>query len=197
MSLNDVRRGSCDKRVSIRKSGYFSMNSGRCMRVSSCGRTNLTRTHGRALAGTRLVAKVPYGHWKSTTFVGVMGLRGWVAPLTIDGALNGELFRAYIEQQLAPQLLPGDVLILDNLSSHKVAGVRAALQRVGADVLYLPPYSPDFNPIEQAFSKPKRLLRSAGARTVDALWHACGDLLTKFTADEFQNYLAHCGYRYS
>ena len=96
-----------------------------------------------------------------------------------------------------PQLLPGDVLILDNLSSHKVAGVRAALQRVGADVLYLPPYSPDFNPIEQAFSKLKRLLRSAGARTVDTLWHACGDLLTKFTANEFQNYLAHCGYRYS
>ena len=161
-------------------------------------KTNFTRTHGRSLEGTRLVAKVPYGHWKSTTFVGALGLRGWVAPLVIDGALNGELFRAYVEQQLAPQLSKGDILILDNLACHKVAGVRAALQRVGADVLYLPPYSPDFNPIEQAFSKLKRLLSSAAARTVDALWHACGAELAKFHPGEFQNYLAHCGYkRYS
>ncbi len=159
-------------------------------------KTNFTRTHGRSLEGTRLVAKVPYGHWKSTTFVGALGLRGWVAPLTIDGALNGELFRAYVEQHLAPQVSPGDVLILDNLSSHKVAGVREALQKVGADVLYLPPYSPDFNPIEQAFSKLKRLLRSAGARTVDALWEACGRELNKFTPTEFRNYLTNSGYRY-
>ena len=160
-------------------------------------KTNLTRTHGRSLCGTRLVAKVPYGHWKSTTFVAALGLRGWVAPLTIDGALNGELFLAYVEQHLAPQVSPGDVLILDNLSCHKVAGVRESLQRVGADVLYLPPYSPDFNPIEQAFSKLKRLLRSAAPRTVDALWQACGAELSKFTTTEFHNYLAHCGYRYS
>ena len=139
-------------------------------------KTNFTRTHGRSLEGTRLVAKVPYGHWKSTTFVGALGLRGWVAPLVIDGALNGELFRAYVEQQLAPQLSKGDILILDNLACH----------------------SPDFNPIEQAFSKLKRLLRSAAARTVDALWHACGAELAKFHPGEFQNYLAHCGYkRYS
>jgi len=118
-------------------------------------KTNFTRTHGRSLEGTRLVAKVPYGHWKSTTFVGALGLRGWVAPLVIDGALNGELFRAYVEQQLAPQLSKGDILILDNLACHKVAGVRAALQRVGADVLYLPPYSPDFNPIERLWLRLK------------------------------------------
>ncbi len=159
-------------------------------------KTNLTRTHGRALQGTRLVEKVPYGHWKSTTFVGALGLRGWVAPLVIDGALDGKLFRAYVEQQLAPQLSPGDVLILDNLSSHKVAGVVAAVERVGAKVLYLPPYSPDFNPIEQAFSKLKRLLRSVAARTVDALWSACGTELSKFTSSEILNYLMHCGYRY-
>lgn len=160
-------------------------------------KTTLTRTHGRSLQGTRVVEKVPYGHWKSTTFIGGLGLRGWVAPLVIDGALNGPLFRAYVEQHLAPQLSPGDVLILDNLSSHKVAGVRPALQRVGADVLYLPPYSPDFNPIEQAFSKLKRLLRSVAARTVDALWEACGTELSKFTPSEISNYLTHCGYRYN
>jgi len=159
-------------------------------------KTNLTRTHGRSLEGTRLVAKVPSGHWKSTTFVGALGLRGWVAPLVIDGALNGELFRAYVEQHLAPQVSPGDVLILDNLSCHKVAGVRDALQRVGAEVLYLPPYSPDFNPIEQAFSKLKRLLRTAAPRTVEALWTSCGAELAKFHPSEFQNYLTNCGYRY-
>lgn len=166
--------------------------------LDECGvKTNLARTHGRSLQGTRLVAKVPYGHWKSTTFVAGIGLRGWVAPLVIDGALNGELFRAYVEQHLAPQLHEGDVLILDNLQCHKVSGVREALRRVGADLLHLPPYSPDFNPIEQAFSKLKRLLRTAAPRTVDALWHACGDLLAKFTSSELKNYLAHCGYRYN
>lgn len=173
------------------------LDAGKLVFLDECGvKTNLTRTHGRALEGTRLVAKVPYGHWKSTTFVAGIGLRGWVAPLVIDGALNGELFRAYVEQQLAPQLHSGDVLILDNLACHKVAGVREALERVGADVLYLPPYRPDFNPIEQAFSKLKRLLRTAAARTVDALWQACGEQLARFALPEFQNYLAHCGYRY-
>lgn len=104
--------------------------------LDECGvKTNLARTHGRSLEGTRLVAKIPYGHWKSTTFVAGVGLRGWVAPLVIDGALNGELFRAYVKQHLAPQLRPSDILILDNLACHKVAGVRTALQNVGADVL--------------------------------------------------------------
>lgn len=166
--------------------------------LDECGvKTNLARTHGRSLRGTRLKAMVPYGHWKSTTFLAGLGLRGWVAPLTIDGPLNGELFLAYMTQQLAPQLQRGDVLILDNLPCHKVAGVRAALQRVGADVLYLPPYSPDFNPIELAFSKLKRLLRSQAKRTIEGLWNACGTELTKFTAPEIRNYLTHCGYRYS
>jgi hypothetical protein len=109
---------------------------------------NFTRTHGRAPQGERLVERVPHGHWLSTTFVAGLRLTGWVAPLTIDGALNGELFRRYVEQHLAPALHPGDLVVMDNLSSHKVAGVREALRNVGADVLYLPPYSPDFNPIE-------------------------------------------------
>lgn len=166
--------------------------------LDECGaKTNMARTHGRAPAGTRLVAKVPHGHWKSTTFVSALGRRGWVAPLTIDGAMNGKLFRAYVEQQLAPQLKPGDVLICDNLSSHKVAGVREALQKVGAEILFLPPYSPDFNPIELAFSKLKRRLRSVAARTVTDLEDACGEALNHFTTSEIQNYMTHCGYRHT
>lgn len=185
-----------------RRAEWFIMQAGldpeRLLFLDEFGaKTNFTRTHGRSPEGTRLVAKVPYGHWKSTTFVGALGLRGWVAPLVIDGALNGELFRSYVEQHLALQVRAGDVLILDNLRCHKVAGVRDALRRVGADVLYLPPYSPDFNPIEQAFSKLKRLLRTAAPRTVETLWTACGDLLTKFTPTEFRNYITNSGYRYS
>lgn len=121
------------------------------------------------------------------------GMCAWVAPLVIDGALNGQLFRAYVEQQLAPQLSKGDILILDNLACHKVAGVRKALQRFGADVLNLPLYSSDFNPIERASSKLKRLLRSAAPRTVEALRNACSTELAKFQPDEFQNYLTNCG----
>ena len=160
-------------------------------------RTNLTRTHGRAPQGERLVEKVPHGHWLSTTFVAGLRLTGWVAPLTIDGALNGDLFRLYVQQQLAPALQPGDLVVMDNLSSHKVAGVREALQAVGADVLYLPPYSPDLNPIEQAFSKFKTLIRKAKQRTMEGLWQTCGELLDRFTQSDFENYIRHCGYRYS
>lgn len=157
-------------------------------------KTNFTRTHGRSLEGTRLVAKVPYGHWKSTTFVGALGLRGWVAPLTIDGALNGELFRSYVEQHLAPQLCEGDVLICDNLSSHKVAGVREALQKVGAEILYLPPYSPDFNPIEQAFAKLKAFFRAFRPRTFEHVCELMAAALGLFLRDECANYVKHCGY---
>ena len=160
-------------------------------------KTNLTRTHGRAPEGQRLVEKVPHGHWLSTTFVAGLRLTGWVAPLTIDGALNGELFRRYIEQHLAPALQPGDILVMDNLSCHKVAGVREALRAVGANVLYLPPYSPDFNPIEQAFSKLKTLIRKAKQRTMEGLWNTCGELLDCFTESDFANYIRHAGYRYS
>lgn len=133
-------------------------------------KTNFTRTHGRAPQGQRLVEKVPYGHWLSTTFVAGLRRSGWVAPLTIDGALNGELFRHYVEQHLAPELHPGDLVVMDNLASHKVAGVREALRNVGADVLYLPPYSPDLNPIEQAYTKLKTLIRKAS----NARWKGCG-----------------------
>src|SRR3712207_2288165 len=130
----------------------------------------MARTHGRAPRGQCLVAAVPHGHWHTTTFLCGLRTSGPVAPLVLDGAINGRAFLAYVEQMLAPILRPGDVVVMDNLGSHKVAGVRAAVEARGASLLYLPPYSPDLNPIELAFSKLKRLLRSAAARTVGALW---------------------------
>lgn len=143
-------------------------------------KTNLSRTHGRALAGQRLIAKVPHGHWKTTTFLAGLRASGWTAPLVIDGAINGSLFRNYVQQHLVPTLQPGDILIMDNLASHKVCGVREAIESAQAQVLYLPPYSPDLNPIELAFSKLRRLLRTLATRTIDALWQACGTVLQAF-----------------
>jgi transposase len=160
-------------------------------------KTNMTRPRGRSARGTRLVAQVPHGHWKTTTFLAALRTRGLTAPLVIDGAINGDLFLAYVRQQLVRTLQPGDIVVMDNLSSHKKAGVREAIEEVGATMLYLPPYSPDFNPIEQAFSKFKWLLKSVGTRTVDSLWQACGTLLDKFTETECRNYIRHCGYRYT
>jgi transposase len=159
--------------------------------------TNMARSHGRAPRGERLVASVPYGHWHTTTFLGGLRQDGLVAPLVLDGAINGEAFLAYIEQMLCPTLRFGDIVICDNLSSHKVSGVREAIESCGASLLYLPPYSPDLNPIELAFSKLKRLLRSAAARTVDALWNTVGQLISNFTANERANYLRHWGYSHS
>jgi transposase len=160
-------------------------------------KTNLSRTHGRAPSGQRLIAKVPHGHWKTTTFLAGLRTTGWVAPLVIDGALNGVLFLNYVQQHLVPSLASGDILILDNLSSHKVRGVRTAIESVGAHVLYLPPYSPDLNPIELAFSKLRRLLRSLAVRTVEGLWQACGTVLQAFSPTEIRNYFRHAGYRYT
>jgi transposase len=160
-------------------------------------KTNMTRLRGRVACGTRLVCDVPYGHWKTTTFLAALRVTGLTAPLVVDGAINGELFRGYVEQHLAPTLSAGDVVILDNLSSHKVAGVRAAIEARGASVLYLPPYSPDLNPIEQVFAKFKWLIRSARERTVAGLWHCCGQLLNRFSETECRNYFRHAGYRYS
>lgn len=159
-------------------------------------KTNMTRPRGRSPCGTRLVCDVPYGHWKTTTFLAALRTGGLTAPLVVDGAINGELFRGYVEQHLVPTLSAGDVVVMDNLNSHKVAGVQAAIERVGAEVLYLPPYSPDFNPIEQVFAKFKWLVRSAAERTVAGLWKRCGELLQRFTQTECRNYFRHCGYRY-
>jgi transposase len=158
--------------------------------------TNLTRPRGRSASGTRLVYDIPYAHWKTTTFLAGLRTCGLTAPLVVDGAINGALFRGYVEQHLAPTLGAGDVVIMDNLNSHKVAGVQAAIERVGAEVWYLPPYSPDLNPIEQVFSKFKWLIRSAEERTIGGLWRCCGQLLERFSEAECRNYFRHCGYRY-
>jgi transposase len=157
-------------------------------------KTNMTRLYGRAPKGERLVDHVPHGHWKTTTFVAALRQDRLSAPLVVDGPINGETFVAYARDFLAPTLQPGDVVVMDNLSSHKVEGVREAIEAVGARLLYLPPYSPDLNPIEQVFAKLKALLRKFKERTVDALWNRIGSLIDKFTPTECRNYLRHAGY---
>ena len=154
--------------------------------------------HGPALrplpVGERLVAAVPHGHWRTTTFIAGLRQTGIIAPLVLDGPMTGTAFRAYVEQFLAPALAPGDVVVLDNLAAHKVDGVRQAIAAAGASILYLPPYSPDLNPIEQLFAKLKALLRKAAARTKDELWSTIGRLLEAYPPAECANYLRHCGY---
>jgi transposase len=157
-------------------------------------KTNMTRAYGRAPRGERVVEYVPHGHWKTTTFLAALRLNGLAAPLVVDGAINGEIFLAYVQQHLAPTLQPQDLVVMDNLSSHKRQGVREAIEAVGASLLYLPPYSPDFNPIEQVFAKLKALLRKYGERTMDALWRRLGTLLDCFSPHECQNYFHHCVY---
>lgn len=156
--------------------------------------TNLTRRCGRAPAGRRLVAAVPHGHWTTSTLVAALRVDGPTAPMVFDGAINGELFRACVERALVPTLHPGDVVVMDNLGSHKVAGVREAIAAAGASAVYLPPYSPDLNPIEQAFSKLKSRLRAAAARTRRTLWNRIGRSLRAFTPRQCRNYFRHCGY---
>ena len=156
--------------------------------------TNMARHYGRGPRGKRIDGPVPHGHWKATTFVGGLTNHGIVAPYVTDGAMNGAIFKAWVEQMLAPALRPGDTVIMDNLAAHKVAGVREAIEAQGAELRYLPPYSPDLNPIEQAFAKLKALLRKAAERTVDGLWNAIGKLLDLFPPTECDNYLVNAGY---
>ena len=154
----------------------------------------MARTRGRAPRGQRLRAAIPHGHWKTTTFVAGLRCAGMVAPMVLDGPVNGALFQNYVDQVLVPELRRGDLVLMDNPSSHKQPGVRAAIQAAGADLLYLPPYSPDFNPIENAFAKLKALLRKAAERTVSALWDRIGVLLGAFSPAECANYFKAAGY---
>lgn len=156
--------------------------------------TKMARLRGRSLKGERCRAAIPHGHWKTTTFTGALRLTGMTAPMVLDSAMNGDAFRAYVEQVLAPTLCPGDVVIMDNLPAHKAAGIRETIEAVGAKLRYLPPYSPDFNPIENAFSKLKAFLRARAERTIDALWDAVGEIVTLFSPSECANYFAACGY---
>ena len=154
----------------------------------------MARRHGWAPRGQRLRVGVPHGHWKTTTFVAGLTLRGLVAPFVLDGPINRVAFETYVEKVLVPDLRTGDVVVMDNLSSHKGPRVREMIERAGASLLYLPPYSPDFNPIENAFAKLKALLRKAAERTVDGLWAAIGRLIDAFTPQECANYFTAAGY---
>ena len=157
-------------------------------------KTNMARLRGRGPRGQRVIGAVPHGHWKTSTFLAGLRHNRIVAPLVLDGAINGQSFTTYIEQFLAPTLVPGDVVVADNLGSHKVAPARHAIEARGATLLFLPAYSPDLNPIEQVFAKLKQLLRSAAPRTRPALWRKIGQCLDRFSPAECSNYLANSGY---
>jgi transposase len=156
--------------------------------------TSMARLFGYAPRGQRLVDALPYGHWKVTTFIGGLTRHGFIAPMVLDGPMDGAAFAAYVEQVLAKETRRGDLVILDNLSAHKTAAVRQTFERCPIEYRFLPPYSPDLNPIENAFSKLKRLLRGAAERTVDGLWRAIGRLIDNFPPQQCRNYLRHCGY---
>jgi transposase len=156
--------------------------------------TAMARRYGWGPTNARVTGAVPHGHWKVTTFVAALRADGLVAPMAVDGAVTGELFRAYVEQVLVPALRPGDLVVMDNLQCHKVAGVAEAIRGAEADLAYLPAYSPDFNPIEQVFAKLKGELRKRAERSVDGLWATLGESLDWFSPDECRNYLRHAGY---
>ena len=160
-------------------------------------KTNMTRTYARSDRGTRVVENVPNGRWQTTTFLGAIRASGFIAPLVVEGAINGDIFKAWVEQHLVRELRPGDIVIMDNLSSHKVKGIREAIESTGATLKYLPAYSPDLNPIEMAFSKLKKLLRDGAERTTEKLTKLCGQVLELFNESEIRNYFRHCGYRYT
>ncbi len=156
--------------------------------------TKMARRYGRAPRGQRCQAAIPHGHWKTTTLVAALTLDGILAPMTIDGAMTGAAFLAYVEQILVPTLKPGDIVIMDNLPAHKPASVRKAIEDAGAELRFLPPYSPDFNPIEMAFAKLKALLKKTAARTVDDLYDAIATAIDTVTQSECQNYFTAAGY---
>ena len=158
-------------------------------------KTNMTRLGGWCQLGQRLLAKVPHGHWKTLTLVAALRHDGVVAPCVFDGPINGQSFLAYVREMLIPALRPGDIVVFDNLGSHKGSEVREAIRAAGARLIFLPPYSPDLNPIEQVFAKLKTLLRKQDPRTVEATWRSIGTVLERFTQNECQQYLEHAGYK--
>ena len=157
-------------------------------------KTNMAPLRGWAPCGDRLKAKAPFGHWKTMTFIAALRCDRIDAPCLFDGPINGEAFLAYVETFLVPTLKPGDVVVLDNLGSHRGKAVRGAIRKAGAKLLFLPKYSPDLNPIEQVFSKLKTLLRKADERSVDTVWRRIGTLIDHFSPQECANYLRHAGY---
>ncbi len=156
--------------------------------------TKMTRLRGRTLRGERCRAGVPHGHWKTTTFTGGLRLTGLTAPFVHDGPMNGRIFQVYVERVLIPTLKPGDIVVMDNLPAHKLPAIQKAIEQAGAELMFLPPYSPDFNPIEMAFSKLKALLRAKAERTVGALWDTVGALLPAFTPSQCASFFTASGY---
>lgn len=154
----------------------------------------MARLRGRAPRGQRAKARLPHGHWSITTFTAGLRVSGLTAPMVLDGPMNAECFQAYVAQVLLPTLAPGDIVVMDNLSSHKGEAVRKSIEAAGAELRYLPPYSPDLNPIEQAFSKLKAHLRKHAERSIEGLWLRIGTLLALFTTTECQNFFRHAGY---
>jgi len=157
-------------------------------------KTNMTRLRGRAPRGERLIGRVPHGHWKTTTLIAALGIEGVRCSTVVDGAVNRDVFEAFVEQVLVPELRPGDIVVMDNLSSHKSVRTRELIEGAGARLIFLPPYSPDLNPIEMVFAKVKQLLRSLGCRTRDALWRAMQSVLDRVTPQDAANCFIHCGY---
>ena len=156
--------------------------------------TNMARTRGRCPRGQRLKGQIPHGHWMTTTFTAGLRIDGLTAPMALDGPMNGDWFFAYVTQVLIPTLSPGDIVVMDNLSSHKGWAIRAAIEAAGAELRFLPPYSPDLNPIEQAFSKLKAHLRKHAERSIDTLWTRLGVLIDEFKPAECQNFFRNAGY---
>ena len=162
--------------------------------LCSWAKTNMTRLCGWCRRGQRLIGKVPHGHWKTPTLVAALRHDGIIAPCVCDGPINAQSFLAYVRAVLVPALRPGDIVALDNLSSHKGGEVRQAIRAAGARLIFLPPYSPDLNPIEQVFAKLKGLLRKKDAGSVEQAWRSIGDVLTKFTPDKGMRCIANAGY---
>jgi len=154
----------------------------------------MTRLRGRAPRGQRLIDRTPHGHWKTTTLIAALGIEGVRCSTVVDGAVNRDIFESFVENVLVPELRPGDIVILDNLSSHKGPRVRELIESAGAELVFLPPYSPDLNPIEMVFSKIKQLLRSLACRTRDTLWRPMQSVLDRVSAADAVNCFRHCGY---
>ncbi len=175
--------------------GQLDLDPGRLVFIDETwASTNMARRHGRCRRGARLRVGVPHGHWKTTTFVGALTRRGFIAPFVLDGPINRRAFETYVEKVLVPELRRGDIVVMDNLSSHKGPRVRQMIEAADAELRYLPPYSPDFNPIENAFAKLKAILRKAAERTVEGLWTTIGRCLDLFSPNECANYFSAAGY---
>lgn len=195
MHAAEQERADVAQARAIWKDGQASLDPAKLVFIDETGTaTNMARTRGRGKRGHRVIGRVPWGHWKTMTFVAGLRRDAITAPFVVDRAMTGAIFVEYIRQCLVPTLTPGDIVVMDNLPAHKRDEVREVIEAAGAELRYLPPYSPDLNPIEQAFSKLKAHLRKAQERSIDALWQRIGKLLDLFQPVECANFFANAGY---